>query len=321
MWLGYSEIRLCDDPCSAEDHGMTVGSSEEDSSDSDDDDDGNPYRKAAVDESRFAENKCWFGMDEVTLSKKGLRKLSTCVDFLEQYFWDNLTLDRLITLNPQGFQLQRLRAFLASFVIFPYPALIDLKKSRGEKQLMNQITKIVKEVYFLLKVAEGYLSSEPSMKEAASCLPGKMGLFQNKTLGVLNTNTRRQKQHIMMDVEFDGCLGTSLSHLESKSTPPEVAKALVASNSSEASEVSMVLNDLIGELEKVELAAGDLVRSILHDVIDKAVSLHEWERGPFGAARGGFMIPSSWLLEKRGLMEQVDVKEKKAAGMDLLGLG
>jgi len=30
------------------------------------------------------------------------------------------------------------------------------------------------------------------------------------------------------------------------------------------------------------------------------------------------MIPSSWLLEKRGLMEQVDVKEKKAAGMDLL---
>ena len=189
---------------------------------------------------------------------------------------------------------------------------------------MNQITKIVKEVYFLLKVSEGYLSSEPSMKEAASCLPGKMGLFQNKTLGVLNTNTRRQKQHIMMDVEFDGCLGTSLSHLESKSTPPEVAKALVASNSSEASEVSMVLNDLIGELEKVELAAGDLVRSILHDVIDKAVSLHEWERGPFGAARGGFMIPSSWLLEKRGLMEQVDVKEKKAAGMDLLeiyGLG
>ena len=161
------------------------------------------------------------------------------------------------------------------------------------------------------------------MKEAASCLPGKMGLFQNQTLGVLNTNTRRQKQHILMDVEFDGCLGTSLSHLESKSTPLEVAKALVASNSSEASEVSMVLNDLIGELEKVELA-GDLVRSILHDVIDKAVSLHEWERGPFGAARGGFMIPSSWLLEKRGLMEQVDVKEKKAAGMDLLeiyGLG
>ena len=43
------------------------------------------------------------------------------------------------------------------------------------------------------------------------------------------------------------------------------------------------------------------------------------------AARAGFMIPSSWLLEKRGLMEQVDVKEKKkAAGMDLLeiyGLG
>ena len=36
----------------------------------------------------------------------------------------------------------------------------------------------------------------------------------------------------------------------------------------------MVLNDLIGELEKVELAAGDLVRSILHDVIDKAVSLY-----------------------------------------------
>ncbi len=85
MWLGYSDNRLCDNLCFAEDHEMTVGSSEEDSSDSDDADDGNnPYRKAAVDESRFAENKFWFGMDEVTLSKKGLRKLSTCVDFLEQ---------------------------------------------------------------------------------------------------------------------------------------------------------------------------------------------------------------------------------------------
>mmetsp|Transcript_4342 Transcript_4342/g.7284 ORF Transcript_4342/g.7284 Transcript_4342/m.7284 type:complete len:131 (+) Transcript_4342:75-467(+) len=124
-----------------------------------------------------------------------------------------------------------------------------------------------------------------------------------------------------MDTEFDGCLGTSLSHcLENKRSPQEVAKVQVASSSSsETSAVvnMVVLNDLIGELEKVELA-GDLVRSILHDVIDKAVSLHEWERGPFGAARGGFMIPSSWLLEKRGLMEQVDVKEKKAAGMDLL---
>ena len=137
------------------------------------DDDNNPYRKAAVDESRFAENKCWFGMDEVTLSKKGLRKLSTCVDFLEQYFVGNLslsgrdddklwmdrivlyleTLDRLITLNPQGFQLQRLRALLASFVIFPYPALIDLKMTGDEKKLMNQITKLVKRVYFLLKVS------------------------------------------------------------------------------------------------------------------------------------------------------------------------
>ena len=79
---------------------------------------------------------------------------------------------------------------------------------------MNQITNIVKKVHFLLKVSEGYLSSEPSMKEAASCLPGKMGLFQNKTLGVLNTNTRRQKQHRM---DIDGCLGTSLSHgLENK---------------------------------------------------------------------------------------------------------
>ena len=203
MWLGYSEIRLCDDPCSAEDHGMTVGSSEEDSSDSDDDDDENPYRKA-VDESRFAENKCWFGMDEVTLSNKGLRKLSICVDFLERYFVGNLilsgrddrlwmdrivlyleTLDRLIALNPRGFHLQRLRALLASFIIFPYPALIDLKKSRGEKQLMNQITKIVKEVYFLLKVSEGYLSSELlPMKEAASCLPARQnGTLPKQNLG------------------------------------------------------------------------------------------------------------------------------------------
>mmetsp|Transcript_4341 Transcript_4341/g.7283 ORF Transcript_4341/g.7283 Transcript_4341/m.7283 type:complete len:95 (+) Transcript_4341:677-961(+) len=78
----------------------------------------------------------------------------------------------------------------------------------------------------------------------------------------------------MMDVEFDGCLGTSLSHLENKILSLlKVAKALVASNSSEASEVSMVFNDLIGELEKVELT-GELVRSMLHDVIDKEAVCH-----------------------------------------------
>ena len=48
------------------------------------------------------------------------------------------------------------------------------------------------------------------------------------------------------------------------------------------------------------------------------MSLHEWEKGPFGAACGGFMRPSSWLLEKQGLMEQVDRIEKEAASMDLL---
>ena len=85
----------------------------------------------------------------------------------------------------------------------------------------------------------------------------------------------------------------------------------------------MFLNDLIDELEKAELI-GDLVCSILHDVVDKAVSLHEWERCPFGAVHGGLMIPSSWLLEKQGLMEEVDRLEKVASGMDLLeiyGLG
>ncbi len=56
---------------------MTVGSTDEEkihsSSDSDDEGDGN----AAVDEeARMAYNKCWNGMDEVILSKKGLRKLS-----------------------------------------------------------------------------------------------------------------------------------------------------------------------------------------------------------------------------------------------------
>ena len=80
----------------------------------------------------------WIGMDEVTLSKKGLRKLSTCVDFLYLE-----TLCRLIALNPRGFHLQRLRALLASFVIFPYRALIDFKKTEGEKKLMNRITKLV----------------------------------------------------------------------------------------------------------------------------------------------------------------------------------
>ena len=76
---------------------------------------------------------------------------------------------------------------------------------------------------------------------------------------------------------------------------------------------------MFGELEKVDLT-GDLVRSILHDVVDKAVLLHEWERGPFGAAHDGFMIPSTWLLlVKQDLMEQqVGRIEKEAAGMDLL---
>ena len=58
--------------------------------------------------------------------------------------------------------------------------------------------------------------------------------------------------------------------------------------------------------------------------------IFEWERGPFGTAHGGLMIPSSWLLEKQGyLMEKkvVDrriVVDKVAAGMHLLeihGLG
>ena len=110
-----------------------------------------------------------------------------------------------------------------------------------------------------------------------------MGLFQNKTLEVLNTNTsRRQKQHRM---DVDGCLGTSsLSHcrLDNKRSPRKVAKKdLMAINSSETSAVIMVMNDLIGELEKAELIIGDLVcSSFLHDVIvDKDVSLHEWMDG------------------------------------------
>ena len=96
-------------------------------------------------------------------------------------------------------------------------------------------------------------------------------------LEVLNTNTRRQKQH-EMGTQFDGCLGgTSLSHcLENKRSPRKVAKDLMAINSSsEISAVSMVMNDLIGELKKAELV-GDLVcSSFLHDMIDKGVSLHE----------------------------------------------
>jgi len=62
--------------------------------------------------------------------------------------------------------------------------------------------------------------------------------------------------------------------------------------------VNMVLNDLIDELEKAE-PIGGLACSILHDVVDKAVSLHEWERRgrPFGAVfiHGGLMIPSLFL--------------------------
>jgi len=59
----------------------------------------------------------------------------------------------------------------------------------------------------------------------------------------------------------------------------KVAKDFMAINSSETSAESMVMNDLIGELEKAELV-GDLVcSSFLHDVIDKDVSLHEWMDG------------------------------------------
>ena len=52
----------------------------------------------------------------------------------------------------------------------------------------------------------------------------------------------------------------------------------MAINSSETSAVSMVMNDLIGELEKAAEPVGDLVcSSFLHDVIvDEDVSLHEW---------------------------------------------
>mmetsp|Transcript_37598 Transcript_37598/g.58469 ORF Transcript_37598/g.58469 Transcript_37598/m.58469 type:complete len:116 (+) Transcript_37598:596-943(+) len=94
--------------------------------------------------------------------------------------------------------------------------------------------------------------------------------------------------------------GTSLSHcLEHKRLPQEVAKVQVASTSETSALVNMVvLNDLIGEPEKDKLIGG-LVCSIFRDVVEKAVSLHEWERGPFGAAHGGLMIPSSWLLEKQ----------------------
>lgn len=56
----------------------------------------------------------------------------------------------------------------------------------------------------------------------------------------------------------------------------KVAKDFMAINSSETSAESIVMNDLIGELEKAELV-GDLVcSSFLHNVIDKDVSLHEW---------------------------------------------
>ena len=102
-----------------------------------------------------------------------------------------------------------------------------------------------------------------------------MGLFQNETLEVLNTNTRRQKQHRM---DVDGCLGgTSLSHcLENKRSPRKVAKDLMAINSSsETSAVSMVMNDLIGELEKAEPVGGLVCSSFLHDVIGKGALLHE----------------------------------------------
>ena len=80
---------------------------------------------------------------------------------------------------------------------------------------------------------------------------------------------------------IDGCLGTSLSHcLENKRSPRKVAKDLMAINSSETSAVSMVMNDLIGELEKAEPVGGLVCSSFLHDVnVDKDVSLHEWMNG------------------------------------------
>jgi len=59
----------------------------------------------------------------------------------------------------------------------------------------------------------------------------------------------------------------------------KVAKDFMAINSSETSAESMVMNDLIGELEKAELVGGLVCSSFLHDVIGKGVlSLHEWTR-------------------------------------------
>ena len=134
--------------------------------------------------------------------------------------------------------------------------------------------------------------------------------IKNKTLlEALKSNTETQPSVTLAA----GCLGASFSLcLEQENASS--SEILVAENLSQMiSEVVGVLHDLILAVKEEagkDGAVGSLVHSILHEVIDEAVTLHEKERGPYGVL--GFMIPSSWLLEEAGLMKRM----KREAGED-----
>eukprot|EP00639_Heterosigma_akashiwo_P036094 CAMPEP_0194729818 /NCGR_PEP_ID=MMETSP0296-20130528/49436_1 /TAXON_ID=39354 /ORGANISM="Heterosigma akashiwo, Strain CCMP2393" /LENGTH=73 /DNA_ID=CAMNT_0039636541 /DNA_START=23 /DNA_END=240 /DNA_ORIENTATION=+ len=51
---------------------------------------------------------------------------------------------------------------------------IDSEKENEQEKLANQLTSSVKMAYLPLGVFEDYLSSKPSMKQAAYCFPSKL---------------------------------------------------------------------------------------------------------------------------------------------------
>ena len=267
----------------------------------------------------------------MALSHEGVEQLSTCKAFLEFYFtnWRNeksnwegvrddeewmkrmlVFLETLIRLrgDAQGFLLQRLRGVFADFVAHTYPALVNLEK----KKKLKKAIRLVIQSYKTLKVSEGFLSFESSARRAPSAFQAcNRDTIKNKTLEALKSNTEHVETQPSVTLAA-GRSGASFSLcLEQKNASS--SGGLVTANSSQIPEVIGGLHDLTLVLEeeaRKDGTVGSLVHSILHEVIDEAVALHERERGPYGEL--GFMIPSSWLLEEAGLMWRI----KRAAGED-----
>ena len=186
-----------------------------------------------------------------------------------------------------------------------YSALDDLEKNK-----LNKAIELV--IHETLKVSEGFLSFESSARRAPSAFQAcNRDTIKNKTLEALKNNTEHVETQPSVTLAA-GRSGASFSLcLEQENASS--SGGLVTENSSQIPEVIGGLHDLTLVLEeeaRKDGTVGSLVHSILHEVIDEAVALHERERGPYGEL--GFMIPSSWLLEEAGLMWRI----KREAGED-----